>query len=129
VLTTLLAACDADSVPPPDETITLTVDSGDVALSVQLSEGALPPGTNASDITSTAIESVEDLDRSTIAAFEFGPDGLRFERPIDVIVTLPPVEDCTSITATLISSNGTIEGLDLSVEPQQNQDDLPAVRL
>ena len=102
--------------------------SGDVTLAIDVPDGALPAGVSADDIAITAADPAAGPGGTAIAAFELSPDGLRFDRPIDVVVTLPEVGEGAAIGALLVSSDGSTEGLELSTVPLEREDDPLAVR-
>ncbi len=92
----------------PVEPIVAT--SGDIVFAVSIPDSALPEGVSRDDI------SIRATDPGT---FELLPDGLQFVEPVTVSVQLP-LADGEAVFAVLLSSDGSVEGLDLTIEPREN---------
>jgi hypothetical protein len=127
VLIGWLAACGggADTTATPGSPGSgagpeLAAVSGDVSITLELDEQALPSGLSRGDVTVTAVDPPDTDGAPSIAAFEFGPDGSQFEQPLVARVALPATLDGSGISAALISADGETEQLDIAFLPGAN---------
>ena len=116
----VLAACgDGDNDGADGDVQTVTSDDG--LVTIEIPEGALPDGLEASDITVTAlpvdefeVEGEPEDGTRVVAAIDLQPSGTVFQRPVTIRTRMPATAEPG--LALLVSEDGDVEPLELAFE-------------